>query len=225
MLLKLARLAYRVDTAGFRKAPTGKLPYIDDDGTIVARLDFIRLHLEREPHRLRRRSRSPSGGRSLGRSSRCARTTSIGPWSATARIDQANFAKARRVFDKVPAPVRPLVVAVIRRKVRSALKAHGLGRHTPEEIAGLLGATSMRLRPCSARSPISWATSPAGRMRRTFAFAAGLLCPTSRRRRAARPRNHPNLVAYRESRWPASSSRSRRRRLTNTGAAKGPRME
>src|SRR4051812_24609446 len=48
MLLKLARLAYRVDTGGFRKAPKGKLPYIDDDGTIVADSTFIRLHLERK---------------------------------------------------------------------------------------------------------------------------------------------------------------------------------
>lgn len=48
MLLKLSRLAYRVDTGGFRKAPKGKLPYIDDDGTIVADSTFIRLHLERK---------------------------------------------------------------------------------------------------------------------------------------------------------------------------------
>ena len=36
MLLKIAALPYKVDTGGFRKAPKGKLPYMDDDGEIVA---------------------------------------------------------------------------------------------------------------------------------------------------------------------------------------------
>jgi hypothetical protein len=31
VLLKMSGLAYRTDTTGFRKAPKGKLPYIDDD--------------------------------------------------------------------------------------------------------------------------------------------------------------------------------------------------
>src|ERR1043166_3922181 len=35
-LLKMSKLPYRTDTGGFTKAPKGKLPYIADDGTIVA---------------------------------------------------------------------------------------------------------------------------------------------------------------------------------------------
>src|SRR5205085_3417026 len=46
MLLKLAKLPYRSNTGGLRRAPKGKLPYIDDEGTIVADSTFIRLHLE-----------------------------------------------------------------------------------------------------------------------------------------------------------------------------------
>src|SRR3954466_11185104 len=48
MLLKLAKLEYRTDRRGFRGAPKGKLPYIDDDGTIVADSTLIRLHLEKK---------------------------------------------------------------------------------------------------------------------------------------------------------------------------------
>src|SRR5919108_3600051 len=51
MLLKLSGLPYRTDTTGFRRAPKGKLPYIDDDGTIVADSTFIRRHLEQK-HRI-----------------------------------------------------------------------------------------------------------------------------------------------------------------------------
>ena len=35
-LLSMAGLPYRTDTGGFRKAPKGKLPYIDDEGKRVA---------------------------------------------------------------------------------------------------------------------------------------------------------------------------------------------
>ncbi len=48
MLLKLADLDYRTDTKGFNKAPKGKLPYIDDDGEVVADSTFIRWHIEKK---------------------------------------------------------------------------------------------------------------------------------------------------------------------------------
>ena len=48
MLLKLAKLEYQASTKGFLRAPKGKLPYIDDDGTIVADSTLIRLHLEQK---------------------------------------------------------------------------------------------------------------------------------------------------------------------------------
>jgi len=50
VLLKMAGLPYRTDTTGFKKAPKGKLPYIDDDGTIVCDSTFIRFHLEKKHH-------------------------------------------------------------------------------------------------------------------------------------------------------------------------------
>src|SRR4051812_9804268 len=46
MLLKLADLPYRTDSRGFGKAPKGKLPYIDDNGTVVPDSTFIRWHIE-----------------------------------------------------------------------------------------------------------------------------------------------------------------------------------
>ena len=48
MLLKLSGLNVQENTRGFPGAPKGKLPYIDDDGTIVADSTLIRLYLERK---------------------------------------------------------------------------------------------------------------------------------------------------------------------------------
>ena len=36
VLLKMANLPFETDTGGFNKAPKGKLPYIADDGEIIA---------------------------------------------------------------------------------------------------------------------------------------------------------------------------------------------
>src|SRR5205823_7016158 len=48
VLLKMAGLPYRTDDTGFRSAPKGKLPYIDDDGERIADSTFIRLHVEKK---------------------------------------------------------------------------------------------------------------------------------------------------------------------------------
>ena len=48
MLLKLSGQPYQTNTRGFTKAPKGKLPYIEDGGTLVADSTLIRLHLERK---------------------------------------------------------------------------------------------------------------------------------------------------------------------------------
>ena len=48
MLLKLSGLPYRTTSRGFKGAPKGKLPYIVDEGTIVADSTLIRMHLENE---------------------------------------------------------------------------------------------------------------------------------------------------------------------------------
>ena len=48
ILLKMAGLPYKIDLNGFRKAPKGKLPYINDDGDRIADSTFIRSHIERK---------------------------------------------------------------------------------------------------------------------------------------------------------------------------------
>ena len=48
LLLKFAGLDYREDRGGFRKAPKGKLPYINDDGIVVPDSTFIRFHVEKK---------------------------------------------------------------------------------------------------------------------------------------------------------------------------------
>src|SRR5260370_20560311 len=48
VLLKLAGLEYREQSGGIFRAPKGLLPFIDDDGEVVADSTFIRFHIERK---------------------------------------------------------------------------------------------------------------------------------------------------------------------------------
>jgi glutathione S-transferase len=48
LLLKFTGLEYSEDRGGYGKAPKGKLPYINDDGLIVADSTFVRFHIEKK---------------------------------------------------------------------------------------------------------------------------------------------------------------------------------
>src|SRR6187200_2703944 len=53
-------------------------------------------------------------------------------------MDDLNFARGPATFFRgVPAPIRPLVVAMIRRQLRRTLHGQGFGRHSLDEIVAL----------------------------------------------------------------------------------------
>jgi Glutathione S-transferase N-terminal domain/Glutathione S-transferase, C-terminal domain len=134
LLLKMSGLPYRNQEANLRKAPKGKIPWIEDDGKLIADSTFIRLHLE-EGHGI-----DFSGGYS-------DRELAVG-WAIEKMLEEhlywlnvndrwlidENFWKGPvHFFDKVPALIRPLIVRMVRRKVRQNNHAQGIGRHGPAE--------------------------------------------------------------------------------------------
>jgi glutathione S-transferase len=134
MLFKMAGIPYEPKVMSFRRAPKSKIPYLRDGNLILGDSHFIARHLE-AAHKA-----DLTGGYS-------PRERAVG-W-AIARMMEEHFyflnvqerwmpdnnfnIGPRRFFDGVPAPLRPFVVAMIRRKVRNMLKGQGLGRHTDVE--------------------------------------------------------------------------------------------
>src|SRR3954465_1824833 len=201
MLLKLASLPYRTEAsmAAFRKAPKGKLPYIDDNGTIVADSTFIRWHIEKKygfdfdaGYGVRERATAWAVEKML---------EDQAYWAAVFErwmIDE-NFDRGpRRFFDRAPAPLRPFVIAIARRTVRRNLRGQGFGRHAPEEIAALGIRSLEAVSDILGDRPFLLGDTPCGADAAVFAFVAGVLCPAfdSALRRAAEGR--ANLVAYRD---------------------------
>lgn len=197
VLLKMAGLPYQTDTGGFSKAPKGKLPYIDDEGIKVADSTFIRWHIEKKygfdfDRGLSAEQRATAWAFEKMAEDHLYWTILEARW-----LDDENFAKGpAQFFHRVPAPVRPIIIAVIRRKVRQALKAHGTGRHTTDQILALgtrdIDAVADYLGP----KPFFLGAEPAGVDATMFAFVAGTLCPTFKTPLRAAAERHANLRSY-----------------------------
>ena len=135
MLLKLAKLEYQPNTKGFLKAPKGKLPYIDDDGTIVADSTLIRLHLEQKysidfDRALSPRDRGIAWATEKMLEDHVYWVLVYWRWMKDGNFERgpANF------FRRAPAFIRPLVKWKVRGNVRRNLHAHGISRHNEDEM-------------------------------------------------------------------------------------------
>lgn len=197
VLLKMAGQPYRLDSNGFGKAPKGKLPFIDDGGTIVADSTLIRWHLEaRHGAIFDRGLTSEQKGVAWALEKLCEDNIYWAIVDSRWLVD-ANFDKGpRRFFDKAPAPVRPLIVAMVRRKVAKSLKAQGLGRHDRADIERLTIAGVDAIANVLGTKSWLFGEQPVGADATVWSFVSNVLCPhfdTPIRTAADR---HANLVAY-----------------------------
>lgn len=197
VLLKLSGLPYQTNTKGFGKAPKGKLPYIDDDGERIADSTFIRLHLERKygidfDRGLDVRERAAAWAFEKLAEDHLYWMVVQARW-----MDDANFAKGPvNFFNRVPSLVRPIVIAMIRRKVRQSLHGQGIGRHSPAEVAALGTRGIVAIADYLADKPFFTGEAPTGADATVFAFAAGVLCPTFDTPLRTAAEAHDNLKRY-----------------------------
>jgi glutathione S-transferase len=199
VLLKMGSVPYRKDTTGFKKAPKGKLPYVEDGGVVVADSTFIRLYLQRRYDIDFDVGLSPAErGIAWAFEKMCEDHLYWAVLHARWMID-ANFdAGPRHFFDRVPAPLRPIVVAMVRRQVRRSLWGHGMGRHSEEEIAQLAVRDLGAIADFLGDKPYLMGARPCGADATVFAFVAGCLPTHFRTPIRVAAELQPNLVAYRD---------------------------
>jgi glutathione S-transferase len=196
-LLKMAALPYRADTSGFGKAPKGKLPYIDDDGEHIGDSTFIRFHIEKKYGFDFDRGLNAEQRAVAWAFEKLAEDNFYWLLFHSRWMDDGNFEKGpRHFFRKVPAPVRPLVIAMIRRQVRKTLHAQGTGRHTLAEITALATRTIDSIADYLGAKPFFMGTEPAGVDATIFSFVAGALCPVFEAPLRTAAERHDNLKTY-----------------------------
>jgi glutathione S-transferase len=135
--LRLAELPYEV--VAIRnpgQGPKGKLPFIeDDDGTFVADSSLIIAHLSRT-----RGIDLDAGLDPIQRAQALAlqrlfedHLYFVGVWSRW--VDPEGWESfGPALFGTLPPPLRQIIAAFVRRKVRNDLHAQGLGRHSRDEL-------------------------------------------------------------------------------------------
>lgn len=197
VLLKMAGLGYETDTTGFRRAPKGKLPYISDDGLLVADSALIRRHIERKygfdfDKGLTREQKSI--GYAVAKM--CEGDLYWAMVEARWMIDE-NFAKGPSMFfNEVPAALRPLIVRLARRQVRKQLHAEGTGRHPRAEIEYLATSALDAVSGVLGDKPWIVADEPCGADASIWSFVASARCPHFGGPIADGVNRHPNLAAY-----------------------------
>lgn len=197
VLLKMSGLTYKAVIGDLRKAPKGKLPYIEDDGRIMGDSTLMRLHLEQR-YGIDFDKSLTAAERGIAWSVEKLLEDHL-YWAMvrTRWLDDRNFDKGpRRFFDAAPALIRPLVVALVRRKVRGNLHAQGLGRHNDAEIVAMAARAIDAVAAILGDKPYLMGAQACGADATVFAFVAGILAPhfdTALRTHAEKNRN---LAAY-----------------------------
>ena len=200
VLLKMSGLPYERTTVGdIRKAPKGKLPFIDDDGTIVADSTFIRWHLEEKHGVVFDKSLTPEQkGIAWAAEKMCEDHLYWAVVHDRWMVD-ANFDKGPRIFfDRAPAPIRPLIVAFVRRQVRRNLWGHGLGRHARADIERLAIKDLEAIEGIIGDKAFLTGPEPCGADASVFAFVVSALSPHFEGPIGQAGRGRPKLVAYRD---------------------------
>jgi glutathione S-transferase len=197
MLLKLSGLPYRSDTRGFSKAPKGKLPYIEDGGTLIADSTLIRLHLEQKHGIDFDRGLSPRDRGAAWAVDKMFEDHLYWHLIYWRWMNDVNFERGPlNFFKRAPAIIRPFVVKGIRKRIRRSLHSHGLGRHSEAEN-NLMAARAMDgVSQMLGDNRYFMGATPCGADATVFAFVAGALCPLFDSPLRTNVQAMPNLVAY-----------------------------
>ena len=97
---------------------------------------------------------------------------------------------------RLPAVIRPVVVAMTRRKLRATLHGQGIGRHSPDEMLALATRSIDAIADVLGDKPFFMGGEPTGVDATMFAFVCGLLSPHFETRTRAAAERHDNLRRY-----------------------------
>ncbi|MDR3469768.1 MAG: glutathione S-transferase family protein [Xanthobacteraceae bacterium] len=177
-LLRMSKLPFERRPMSFSRAPKKKIPYIEDDGVVLGDSTFIRWHLEQKYA-----IDFDAGLTAEQRATAWAFEKMAEDNLYWVLIDlrwmvDDNFDKGPRMFfNAVPAPIRPLVVAMVRRQVRKSLHYHGMGRHSRADIERLGTRSITAIADYLGEKPFFMGDRPTSVDATVFAFVSGALCP------------------------------------------------
>lgn len=196
--LRMAGLPYECPRgADLRKSPKGKMPYIDDDGTVMADSSLIIDYLTQKYHVTLDAHLTPRA---------------CGEWLALQRlfeehlywaavysrwVEDAGFAVTSKVFFARFGPLMRLIVPVMaRRAMRQEMQGHGMGRHSRDEIYALGCRDVIAIAQVLGERDYLMGDQPSTIDATGYAFLANLLWIPVDSPLREEARKHANLEAY-----------------------------
>jgi len=175
--LRMAGLPFEtVNSGDVLKAPKRKLPYIDDDGTVVADSHFIAEYLVAKYG-----DRLDAGLSAHDRALTTAFERLLEEnlyWTAvhTRWTTDDAWAKTRvAFFGAMPVPLRWIIPPLARRGMLREMHGHGMGRHTPVEIHAIGCRDITALADLLGDQPYMLGAEPHSLDASAYAFLANLL--------------------------------------------------
>ncbi len=195
--LKMAGLAYRKEKSKPPASPKGQLPFIEDEGELIADSTFIRAHLEGKygydfdaPLSLQERAKAWAFERMIEHHLYWAMVGAR--W-----VDPENFAKGpAHFFDAAPEHLREKLREDAQFRVAENYLLSGLGRHAPDEDVDLAVRSLFALSVQLGDKPYLMGGSPCGTDATAFGALAGILTPFFSSQLRERTARFENLTAY-----------------------------
>lgn len=196
--LRMVGLPYELVNSGdVLRAPKGKLPFIDDDGTRVADTNFIVEYLKGRYGDPLDAALSPEQAAVATAFQRLLEEDLYWAVVQTRWVEDAGWQTTRDAFfGALPVPLRWIVPPLARRGLRSEMRGHGMGRHGAAEIHAIGCRDVTAVADFLADKPFMLGESPTSLDATAHAFLANLLwapvdSPIQRHARA-----RPTLEAY-----------------------------
>lgn len=197
VLLKMAGCPYQTNRHGYKKAPKGKLPYLQDNGRVVDDSTLIRFYLEQQYQADFDAALSPAE-RGIAWAFEKMLEEHLYYMALRERwsVDE-NFAKGpAMLFKRIPSPLRWLVVALVRRKMNTKLRIQGLALHSEADRLQLAKKDLDAVADFLADKPFLMGNEPCSADASVFAFINSALCPVFDSPMHRHALGKANLVAY-----------------------------
>jgi glutathione S-transferase len=199
MTLKIAGLEFETRRADVRKMPKHKLPVLEDGGAMIADSTFIREHIEKKfavdlDQHLNAQQKAIAWALEKMCEDHLYWIVVLERWD-----DDENFKNGPATFfDGLPAAIRPMIKAIVRRQIRKSAHAHGMARHNADELA-MLGARDIdAIAAVMGDGPYLMGEEPCGADATIYAFLTSAACPIFRSSLRDVIARHANLNAYME---------------------------
>jgi glutathione S-transferase len=176
--LRMAGLAYAKQAAAPQMSPKGQLPWMDDDGELIADSHFIRLHLERKY--------GVDFDEGLGAAERAQAwaiermvENHLGWTLVNARwLIPENYAKGpAQFFQAMPPAMQEDMRRDAQGRIGETLRGIGIGRHSEDEVLGLGVRSLAALSALLGDKPFLMGARPTGVDAVAFGVLAGLMTP------------------------------------------------